>query len=239
MGTYSVQVGDHCESPEHLPPRHRVGRPGVADPPFASLTARGADPRCESYRYGWGFWAPQPDSLQHVPETFVSSFIFRRAISLTFSVRRSMYGLAPAPRKSARGTQNKQLGRDADSLLSRVVPRVVLSAARGVTLVKTPRLDSQRLPLTARWLGQDVACAARAGQFERRRCMSTGNKLQSHPPSGGSGSTLRAGYNTRQNLKPDDQTIPQRFGKTSRRDVSSSANGAIASQSVAHAQGRR
>ena len=34
-------------------------RVGVADPPFASLTARGADPRCESYRYGWGSWAPQ------------------------------------------------------------------------------------------------------------------------------------------------------------------------------------
>jgi len=59
MGRCSVEVGDHRESLEHLPMTQRVGRPGVADPPFASLIARGADPRCESYRYGWGFWAPQ------------------------------------------------------------------------------------------------------------------------------------------------------------------------------------
>jgi hypothetical protein len=36
-----------------------AGRLGIADPLFVPLTTRGADPRCESYRYGWDSWFPQ------------------------------------------------------------------------------------------------------------------------------------------------------------------------------------
>ena len=34
-------------------------RQRVGDPLFVPLTSRGADPRSESYRYGWSSWAPQ------------------------------------------------------------------------------------------------------------------------------------------------------------------------------------
>jgi hypothetical protein len=45
--------------PDPLPGTQRVGQLGVADPLFVPLTTRGADPRCESYRYGWSFATPQ------------------------------------------------------------------------------------------------------------------------------------------------------------------------------------
>jgi len=40
-----------------------VGRLGVADPLFVPLTARGADPTSESYRYGWSIGTPQVTAI--------------------------------------------------------------------------------------------------------------------------------------------------------------------------------
>jgi hypothetical protein len=42
-----------------LPRKQMGGRLGVAGPLFVPLTTRGADPRSESYRYGWSLGTPQ------------------------------------------------------------------------------------------------------------------------------------------------------------------------------------
>ena len=67
---------------ERKPSAHHAegGRLAVADPLFVPLTTRGADPRCEPYRYGWS---------SGTPHRFPARFYLPEALSATLSTAES------------------------------------------------------------------------------------------------------------------------------------------------------